>query len=89
MDKKQLRLYAKKVEGASDFVRLVFCLIAVLGFLKLMNFFTNATMMLFALLCYAALVGVVYWWVRREWRVLLAPLPRAVKRKPSVPKEVP
>ena len=89
MNKKQLRVYAKKFEGASDFARLVFGIIALLGFLKLMDFFTNTTMMTFALLFYAALIGFAYWWVQREWRALRVPPKKSVRRKPPAPKEAP
>ena len=87
MNKKQLRVYAEKFEGVSDFVRLVSGVIAVWGFLTLVSFFNNATALGIASAIYVGLLGFVYWWVRREWRALLAPLPKVVKRKPLPPKD--
>ena len=87
MNKKQLRVYAKKVEGASDFARLVLGILAVLGFFKLMDLFTNTTAMGIALAIYAGLVGFGYWWARRQWRALLAPPPKPVRTKPPPTKD--
>lgn len=87
MNKKQLRVYAKKFESASGIARIIFGIIALLGFLKLMDLFTNATLMYTALGIYAGLLGFGYWWVRREWLALLAPPPKPVRKKKPTPVE--
>jgi hypothetical protein len=83
MNKTQLRAYAKKFENVSDIVRIIFGIVALLLFLKLMNIFTTTTAMATAFLIYGAIVVSGYWWVRREWRALLAPLPKKPKKKPE------
>lgn len=87
MNKKQLRIYAVKFEGASDIVRIIAGVLALLGFLKLMDLFTNTTAMSIALLVYVCALGFGYWWCRREWRALLAPPPKPVRKKKPVPVE--
>lgn len=81
MNKKQLRVYAAKFEGASAVARLTFGIVALLGFLQLMNVFVSTTAMVIALSIYTVVLGFGYWWVRREWRALLAPLPKTVRKK--------
>lgn len=84
MNKKQLRLYAKKFEGASDLARMIFSILAVLGLWYFLNFFMSTQAMVIAGGMYACVMGFAYWWVRGQWRALLAPPPKPVKKKPAV-----
>lgn len=85
MNKKQLRLYAAKFEGAGEIARIVFMLVAITGLWKLMNFFSGSTRVLMASVIYIGIVALAYWLIRREWRTLLAPLPKPVHRKTPAP----
>lgn len=88
MNKKQLRLYAAKFEGVGEIARLFFVLVAIMGLWKLMEFFSGLTSVLTASVIYIGLVALAYWLIRREWRALLAPLPKPVRRKiPAPPKD--
>ena len=89
MDKKQLRLYAKKFEGLADIARIVFGIAALLGLIKFMDWFSNTSVMMIACAMYVGILSVAYWWVRREWRALFAPPPKPVRKKPAPPKETP
>lgn len=90
MNKKQLRLYAAKFEGAGEIARLFFVLVAIMGLWKLMDLFSGSARVLTASVIYIGLVALAYWSIRREWRALLAPLPKLVRRKkPALPKDVP
>lgn len=91
MNKKQLRVYAKKVEGASELGRLIFIILALLIFWKLLEFISNGTAMVIFGMVYAGAFGGLYWWLRSQWRALLAPPPKrkTTVKKPAPPQENP
>lgn len=91
MNKKQLRVYAQKFEGASDLARMVFIILALFLFWILLDFFSGGTAMVVFGIVYVGIIGSLYWWVRSQWRALLAPPPKRKKpvKKPEPPQETP
>lgn len=72
MDKKQLKKYAKKLEDAIALGRIAYVLLGGFIVLKFFDWFTNTTMLSMASILFVGLWGMLYFYLRAEWRELFA-----------------